>query len=120
MKYTHNRGRVINTTPEIFGYFSFITPAQKVPFIYHTYRQRLFLPFVSLANDENTLRLSHLLHFDLRGAAIGLAVFARPPLLVFAEGGVAVFFPEMGEAGGVANFDFFRPVADFPGTLPQR
>ena len=81
-----------------FFYHSFLSPMMKIPFVYHT---------------------CYIL-FDWQGAAIGLAVFARPPLLVFAEGGVAVFFPEMGEAGGVANFDFFHPVADFPGTLPQR
>jgi hypothetical protein len=81
-----------------YFYHSFLSPMMKIPFVYHT---------------------CYIL-FDWQGAAIGLAVFARPPLLVFAEGGVAVFSPEMGEAGGVANFDFFRPVADFPGILPQR
>ena len=40
---------------------------------------------------------------------------------MFAEGGVGGFFPEMGEVGGVADFDVFRPVGDFPGTsrLPR-
>ena len=63
----------------------------------------LFFPFCGVAFFSP---------FDWPGAAIVLAVFARPPLLVFDEGGVAVFFPEMGEAGGVADF--------FPGTLPRR
>ena len=66
----------------------------------------LFFPFCGVAC---------FLPFDWRGAAIDSAVFARP-LLVFAEGGVGGFFPEMGEVGGVADFDVFGPVGDFPRT----